>query len=115
MIDFNPDDIQILEVPVGRDTMLIVTGGAAHIGAVSTAYFVNNGIDVQTTILPGHKEHTISEGLARKAAEVLGRTVTVAAGIHYDHISREEIDAIVVIVNERMDDYLKQTSDNRSV
>lgn len=111
MHEYNPEDIQVIEVPVGRDMMLIVTGGAAHIGAVSTAYKGPSGdLEVQTTGLPGHKEHTISEDLALKAAKVLDRTVTVAAGIHYDHISTEEIRAIVAIVNEKMDDYLQKVS-----
>ena len=108
MIEFNPDDIQIVEVPVGRDMMLIITGGAAHIGAVSTAYRTSDGIEVQTSNIPGHKEYTISEDLARKAVEVLDRTVTVAAGIHYDQLSKDEIVTIVNIVNERMDNYLNK-------
>lgn len=111
MHEYNLDDIEVREVPVGRDMMLLVTGGAVHIGAVSTAYKNSSGrIEVQTTALPGHKEHTISEDLAIKAARVLDRTVTVAAGIHYDHISLEQIKTIVTIVNERMDEYLQRVA-----
>ncbi|OAB74924.1 hypothetical protein PNBC_12140 [Paenibacillus crassostreae] len=87
--------------------MLIVTGGAVHIGAISTAYYSPEGlIEVQTTKIPGHKEYTISESLARRAIEVLNRTVTIAAGIHYDNITKSEIEMIVEIVNKRMDEYL---------
>ncbi len=111
MYKYNPEDIVVTEVPVGRDMLLIVTGGASHIGAVSTAYKGPSGeIEVQTSEVPGHKEHTLSEDLALKAAKVLDRTVTVVMGIHYDHISKEEIMAIVTIVNEKMDEFLRQES-----
>ncbi|MEC0091156.1 prenylated flavin chaperone LpdD [Paenibacillus macquariensis] len=111
MHEYNPEDIVVTEVPIGRDMMLIVTGGTAHIGAVSTAYVGPSGeIEVQTSEVPGHKEHTISEDLALKAARVLNRTVTVAMGIHYDNISKEEIMDIIAIVNGKMDDFLRQGS-----
>ncbi|MHA0858001.1 prenylated flavin chaperone LpdD [Paenibacillus sp. CMAA1364] len=108
MMKFNPDDIQLKEIHVGRDVMLIITGGDAHIGAVSTAYPTPEGIDIQTSNIPGHKEYTITEALAQQAVEVLNRTVTVSAGIHYDDLTTAEIDAIVTIVQAKMDVYLKK-------
>ncbi|OAB41136.1 hypothetical protein [Paenibacillus antarcticus] len=111
MHEYNPEDIVISAVPIGRDVMLIVTGGAAHIGAVSTAYVGPSGeFEVQTSEVPGHKEHTISEELALKAARILDRTVTVAMGIHYDDISKEEIIDIIAIVHGKMDDFLRMKS-----
>ncbi|MEF2967217.1 aspartyl-phosphate phosphatase Spo0E family protein [Paenibacillus sp. M1] len=97
-------DIKLKELQVGRDLLLVITGGAAHIGAASTAYNVNGAIEVQTSAVPGHKEHTLTEGLARRAAEELRRTVTVVMGIHYDHLSKEEI----LFISQQIDKLLEQ-------
>lgn len=105
---YDPSDITLVEVPVGRDTLLIITGGVAHIGAVATAYVGPDGIEVQTSRVPAHEEHRIVEKCARKAAAALGRTVTVAAGIHYDDITKEQIMAVVVSVDKVMDEYLQR-------
>lgn len=108
MQPYDPSDITLVEVPVGRDTLLIITGGVAHIGAVATAYVGPDGIEVQTSRVPAHEEHRIVEKCARKAAAALGRTVTVAAGIHYDDITKEQIMAVVVSVDKVMDEYLQR-------
>ncbi|MEC0239588.1 hypothetical protein P4H66_06915 [Paenibacillus dokdonensis] len=101
-------DIRIEEVPVGRDILLVITGGSAHIGAVATAYYCNDakGATVQTVDLPRHREHDLAAEMAEKAAEALRITVTVAAGIHYDGINREQISEIVAEANSVFDRYL---------
>ncbi|MGF7047450.1 hypothetical protein J2T13_001955 [Paenibacillus sp. DS2015] len=105
---YNPGDITLVEVPVGRDTLLIITGGVAHIGAVATAYVGTEGIEVQTSRVPAHEEHRLVEKCARIAATALGRTVTVAAGIHYDDITKEQINAVVSSVDNLMEEYLQR-------
>lgn len=101
-------DIRIEEVPVGRDIVLVITGGSAHIGAVATAYYCDDAMEatVQTVALPGHREHDLAAELAEKAAASLGITVTVAAGIHFDGINREQISEIVAEANSVFDRYL---------
>lgn len=100
------DDIKLVSAPMGRDLLLMVTGGEAHIGAASTAYITDNGIEVQTSAVPGHKEHTLTSGLAMRAAKGLQRTVTVVMGIHYDHLTSAEIKTISDIVEGRLDHFL---------
>ncbi|WP_246072995.1 hypothetical protein [Paenibacillus dokdonensis] len=101
-------DIRIEEVPVGKDILLVITGGSAHIGAVATAYYCDDAKEatVQTIDLPGHREHDLAAEMAEKAAEALGITVTVAAGIHYDGINREQISEIVAEANSMFDRYI---------
>ncbi|MDO3412162.1 hypothetical protein QWJ34_20535 [Saccharibacillus sp. CPCC 101409] len=107
---FNPDDIRAQRTEVGRDTLITVTGGAAHIGAVSTAYWTESGIEVRTTTVPGHKEHLLSEPAARRAADMLNRTVTVVMGIHYDAISAEEIAETSSVAMRRLEEALSDRS-----
>ncbi len=107
MYSFNPKDIRVERQDIGKDTLLAVTGGAAHIGAVSTAYLEADGYKVSTAKVPGHKEHVLSEPAALHAARLLERTVTVVMGIHYDHITREQInevsDAVTRLIDEALD------------
>ena len=106
--EFQPEDIELSAVEVGRDLLLLITGGVRHIGAASTAYIEDGSLQASTSAVPHHKEHTISESIALKAASALGKTVTVVMGIHYDNLGKEEIMKVVEIVNGKVDEYLAQ-------
>lgn len=109
------DDINLQAIPAGRDLLLMVTGGEAHIGAASTAYASGEGVQVQTTVVPGHKEHVLTEGMAKRAAEALNRTVTVVMGIHYDDLSREEIHRISEITRALLEQWLDKARTEESL
>ncbi|MNO15087.1 hypothetical protein D3C76_47420 [compost metagenome] len=102
----HPDDIELSVLEVGRDLLLLIAGGVRHIGAASTAYIEEGDVKVSTSAVPHHKEHTISESIAKRAAAALDRTVTVVMGIHYDNLSKEGIAQVVEIVNHKVDQYL---------
>lgn len=104
----NFDDINVRSLPMGRDLLIMITGGDAHIGAASTAYYVADNIEVQTSIVPGHKEHTLSEDMAIQAATILKRTVTIVMGIHYDNLTKSEIIDISNITSTKFQQYLQQ-------
>lgn len=104
----NPDDIELSATVVGRDLLLLISGGDRHIGAASTAYLAKDQVEVLTSAVPHHKEHTISEAIAVKVAEALQRTVTVVMGIHYDDLTKDGIMEVVNIVNQKVDYYLSQ-------
>ncbi|MNB70657.1 hypothetical protein D3C81_194860 [compost metagenome] len=104
---FDPEDIVITDFEVGRDLLLVITGGVRHIGAASIAYPDTGGVSSGTSAVPGHKEHTISERIARQAAEALGRTVTVVMGIHYDNLTKEQIFRVVETVDRKVDQFLQ--------
>ncbi|MBG9733898.1 hypothetical protein [Paenibacillus alvei] len=93
------EDLSIQFQKIGRDYLFTICGGDHHIGAVSTAY-KGQGKDqqewvVQTNKVPGHKEYVLTEPMAQQAAQELQATVTVCAGIHYDHLTTSEIEAVV--------------------
>ncbi|WP_246061775.1 hypothetical protein [Paenibacillus oralis] len=102
------DDIKLEAIPMGRDLLLTIGGGEVHIGAASTAYVAEEGIAVQTSAVPGHKEHTLSADFARRAAAALNRTVTVVMGIHYDDLSKAEILAVSQKASALLDEYLQE-------
>lgn len=104
------DDLSLEAVPVGRDLLLLITGGVAHIGAASTAYLEGDAVSIQTSAVPGHKEHVLSVELARTAAAALNRTVTVVMGIHYDNLTKKEIQIISERTFDLLNSYLQSQS-----
>lgn len=105
------EDIKLQAVPMGRDLAILITGGAAHIGATSTAYWSGEKIEVSTSAVPGHKEHVLTAGMARQAAQELRRTVTVIMGIHYDDLSKAEIVEVSARTDAIFRDYLSTCSE----
>ncbi|MCG7409333.1 hypothetical protein MH117_18100 [Paenibacillus sp. ACRRX] len=87
---------------IGRDWLVTLTGGEMpedhHIGAVSIAYRapeMQSGWKVDTLKVPRHKEHVLTNPMALEAAATLGGTVTVAAGVHFDQLTAEQIQIVV--------------------
>lgn len=99
------------EVEIGRDKLILIKGGEAHIGAVSTAYLEQENpltIKVETTSVPGHKEYLLTDKIARQCAEHMCQTVTVVMGIHFDNLNKSEIEDIVCLTENMVDTYLKK-------
>lgn len=74
---------------------VLITGGVkSHIGAISYIY---PGQPVCTIQFPGHKDGVVSEEWACELHRLLGETVCVECGIHYDNLKKEEIEKVVEI------------------
>lgn len=86
---------------LGRDLQVICTGGQAHIGAVAVASPMPAQAQTaekhaQNLIsLPGHREDMLAARMARQLADALECTVCVSAGIHFDCITKEEIERVL--------------------
>lgn len=79
--------------PVGADLLLVVTGGSRiHIGALALAG--SGGAVVETLGLPGHRDDEPARDLAAQVGAATGRTVAVAAGMHWDNPEPADIDRI---------------------
>lgn len=75
----------------GKDLRVHIDGGVSHLGAVTAAF---DG-KWETTVFPGHKEHFLTEPLAKTLASALDCRVVVTAGVHLENITAEEIREIV--------------------
>lgn len=87
---------------VGMDYNMIISGGAkAHIGSVSMATPVQNletGLDsatVSTFVYLGHKDDHIGHKVAYDMCKKLRANVVVCCGVHFDAISKEEIELVL--------------------
>ena len=103
---------------LGRDLQVLCGGGASHVGAVALAAPEHghapqpdspaqasqenqagqavqpHGVETRLLALPGHKEDALALRMAQSMAEALHCTVCVSAGIHYDNITRAEIQQV---------------------
>ena len=99
--------VHLQPVAQGRDFLVLITGGQAHVGAVAACNGRGSRDHVRsqpgTIQLTGHREGP----LAAEAAEILalasGRTCAAAVGIHQDQATPEEIHEIVAHVREGLD------------
>ena len=80
----------------GRDLQVLCGGGATHIGAVALAAPAHGQVEAQSHLagLPGHKEDALALRMATTLAQALHCAVCVSAGIHYDNITRAEIQQV---------------------
>lgn len=88
----------------GRDLQVMCSGGQAHIGAVALASPCSQGAankknqnDLLT--LSGHREDLLAAQMAHRMASELNCTVCVSAGIHFDSITKEEIERVLSLAD----------------
>lgn len=112
MSTYDLKSIRLQVIEAGEDKVFLVTGGKAHIGAVATFYVDHERVSGTTVHIPGHKEQELCERLARKAALQLKVTVTVMMGIHFDSITRMQIDEIVQTAERLMEDHLNKDKES---
>lgn len=87
--------LDVRTVAMGRDYVILLSGGEAHVGAVAVAYWHEGQVQCHLLEVPSHKEGELARELAQLACERLGATVTLAAGIHIDQATKTEIQEIV--------------------
>jgi len=85
---------------VGKDLEVLLTAGKAHIGAVALAVPctpIAEGVTASCSVLtaPGHRDNIPAESAALKLCKALSCSVSVAAGLHIDKASQEEIMLLV--------------------
>ena len=74
-------------------------GSTARPDATSAGIFsgTEDGVRLHVLRRAGHHDDEAALPLARDYCRALGAAVCVSAGIHYDHISREEIDTVLAL------------------
>lgn len=75
----------------GNDLHIHIDGGSSHLGSISAA---QNG-KVNTITFPEHKEHLLTDPLAKKLSMRFSGNVMVSAGVHLDIITKQEINEIL--------------------
>jgi 3-oxoacyl-ACP reductase-like protein len=97
-----PFTIQIQTYSMGKDRVFLITGGQAHIGAAAMAYSIESQVKVDSLTVPEHREETLARDLANWAYAEIGQTVCVLIGIHFDYVTKCDIDRIIEVVYHEM-------------
>jgi hypothetical protein len=88
----------------GRDILVLITGGAAHVGAVAvcdgTAELGHARSGSGMVQVPGHREGPLAAEASETLALAAGRTCVAVVGIHQDNATAEEIHDIVEHVRQ---------------
>ncbi len=79
---------------VGRDLLCRVHGGEVHIGATALSEWREARAHTQCLSAEGHREEAIARHAAHTLCAAARCTVACVAGIHFDGISRADIEAI---------------------
>lgn len=89
---------------MGRDLLVTIEGGSAHIGAIGIAEprpsLADSGrVGATSSVFTflGHKEDSLAKFMAEEMARRLNRKTVVVAGAHWDGISESGIETVVGI------------------
>ena len=96
--------VRLEPVSQGRDFLILITGGEAHVGAAAVcdgrAAPAESGPETGLVQVPGHREGPLAAEAAVTLARATGRTCAAVVGIHQDNATSDEIREIVGNVRE---------------
>ena len=83
--------------PIGsRDLICTLFGGDYHIGAVAIGRKNDCGsINVDLIEIPNHREGELAQHICQKLCQAYQCTILTAVGIHYDKITKNEIQTVL--------------------
>lgn len=97
--------IHVLVYDTGKGLSVLIEGGdQGHIGAAAVAL---PGQPVQMLELPGHRDGVICQRWAGQLSEAFQVPVAAVAGVHYDGITREQIQAVLDALEEELQTVLR--------
>lgn len=90
----------------GRDYIIQLTGGTAHVGAAAVGIFdsVSGRASSSVITVPGHREDELALLGARRLSEACRSTTVFIAGIHVDDITKKEIEKIISVSEEMIEE-----------
>ena len=97
---------QVLQLDEGLHVS-VFGGTRPHIGAVSVTSSTGAA---ETTQFPGHKDGVVSDRWAKTLSEAGYRPNVVEAGIHFDHLTEQEIDMVLALTDEILNTVLTALS-----
>lgn len=112
---FKSRQLRVEGIRVGKDISVTVYGGhIPHIGGVAMSIMspalheperltcTEHMVSVQ-----GHKEADLARIVATRLAKEFECTVTVACGIHYADASKDDIEAVLALVDDMVDEFIQ--------
>ena len=101
--------LELEATEIGRDLLVLITGGESHLGAVAVGGFATRSF-VSVITVPGHKDDCIAKEAASRIADQFKRSCAVLVGIHLVGPSKEQIRNVVEdalsLVDEMIEDFV---------
>lgn len=103
--------IHISVYDTGAGISILIEGGAkGHIGAVAAA---SSGRIVADIVFPSHKEGIICKEWAARVSAVYHGPVIVQAGVHYDQITKGQIEEILEALGRELEILIEEIESER--
>lgn len=98
---------------LGKDYLLTLTGGKEHVGAVAVGLFDEKSQRASSSVitLPGHRDDRIALEGARQVSRATRKTTVFVVGIHFDNISSEEIEWIVLASEKMITEFIDEVDE----
>lgn len=89
-----PHSVTVTVERAGRDLLCMVHGGEEHVGSVALSEWREGRAHTRALSGEGHREEAIARHAAHTLCAAARRSVACVAGIHFDGISRGDIESI---------------------
>lgn len=99
--------LKIQAIPLGTDMCVLLSGGKEHIGALTYHYEK----ETNTIAFGEHKESFIMQDIATVLEENYDGNFVLCAGIHFDHITKEEIASVKKLSVELAEELCNQLTE----
>lgn len=113
-IDRDGFTIEALCQQLGNDILLSIWGGEAHLGAIAMAQPraslkdpARRSATASVFCYIGHREDQLVKEVSERLASALDAKVSVAAGLHWDTLSREGVLTVTRNVNLLVEEIIK--------
>ena len=109
-------DIKREVIKMGNDYVILIQNENGHIGSVVTAYpCIRNGhetcsYNVINTL--GHKDDEVAIRYASRICKKTRQVVTCICGIHYDDITKDQIQEVLNYIENDIDELEIEVSHN---
>lgn len=93
----------------GGDLVVFIYNENAHIGAVAVGEYDHKQNRTSTSVITrlGHKDDVIAQKAAYSISKHTKRPSCLIAGVHLDHVTREEIEKLLEVADSCVKDFLK--------
>ena len=93
---------------LGDDLIAVLSGGYEHIGATAVSTYDKGKKFASSSVitLPGHLDDIISHPMSRLISEATSKNVVFITGIHFDNITKGEIEEITAVSYEMADEMI---------
>ncbi len=104
------NDIELKAFALGKDLVVTLTGGKAHLGAVGVGMCYGpkeQKSNASLIAIPGHKEDVLVFPIARRLSKALKVNVCVLAGIHFDGLTPQQVMEVVQTAENLVDELIE--------